>query len=148
MTKEQFYKNCLTSEGKSININMFAPLTLDGSYYKNTKIDVDDMRQWNEIVYLSRYGKVITWEALIDSDKTNEYGEILPDETYGQTLDMQDWEVLTMWDILQRIVWYYENGTIKNKKDIKFYHDLAIKIYHGLNGEDIGVIIKRLSNEL
>lgn len=145
MIKEQFYKNCLTSEGQEINREKFAPLTIDGIYYKNTDIDINDMSRWNEIVYLSKYGKVITWEALLNSDKKNEMGEILPDETFGQVLDMQNWEIYTMWDIMQKTVWYYENRFKPEKKDIKFYRDIAIKVYDNLSGEEIDVTIDKIA---
>ena len=149
MTKEQFYRNCLTSEGREENKNTFRPLTME-TYYKNTQIDINDMRNWNQIVYMSKYGNQITWEAFIDGEIIQEdiknekgeiihyKGEIIPDETFGQLLDQDKWEIYTMWDILQEIINIYENPLLKRpKKDISEYIEWAKNTYNNLKGESV-----------
>lgn len=158
MTKEQFYRNCLTSEGQEINKNTFRPLTME-TYYKNTQIDINDMRTWNEIVYQSKYGNQISWEAFIDGEEVekpvkNDKGEVVgtikeiqPDETFGQLLDQDKWEIYTMWDILQQIINIYENPLLKRpKKDITEYIEWAKNIYNNLKGENIYDIFVNLYN--
>ena len=158
MIKEQFYRNCLTSEGREENKNIFRPLTME-TYYKNTQIDINDMRNWNQIVYLSKYGNQITWEAFIDGETIekpvkNEKGEVVgttkeiaPDETYGQILDQDKWEIYNMWDILQEIINIYENPLLKRpKKDIAEYIEWAKNTYNNLKGESVYYTFLNLYN--
>lgn len=159
MTKEQFYRNCLTSEGQEINKNTFRPLTME-TYYKNTQIDINDMRNWNEIVYLSKYGNQITWEAFIDGEEVekpikNDKGEIIgtikeiqPDETFGQLLDQDKWEIYTMWDIIQKTIWVCENVPPINKKSLQEYSDIAKQVFDMAKGESIAHYIGELTNKI
>ena len=115
MTKEQFFRNCLTEEGRKENQDTFRPLTME-TYYKNTEFDIYDYSQWDKIVYMSKYGNQITWEAFIDGERVEEdvrdengkiilcKGEILPDDTYGDIVSQENWEIYNMWDILQDII--------------------------------------------
>ena len=161
MTKDKFYQNCLTEKGREENKNLLAPITMDGIYYKNTEIDINDMRTWNEIIYLSKYGKEMTWEALIDgeviqedikdeNDRTIHYkGEIVPNETFGQILGQDKWEIYTMWDIIQKTIIVYENvPPIREKKSLQEYADVAKKVYEMAKGESIVYYLGELTNKI
>ena len=151
MTKEQYYSNCLTSEGQEENEQEFNDLKSLKQYYKKD-IDINDYRNWSEIIYIPKNGKQITWEAFIDGVEIekpikNDKGEIIPDETYGQLLDQDKWEIYTMWDILQQIINIYENPLLKRpKKEITEYIEWAKNIYNNLKGEDIYDIFVNLYN--
>ena len=158
MTKEQFYRNCLTKEGQKENEKEFNDLKTLKQYYKKD-IDINDYRNWSEIIYIPKNGKQITWEAFIDGEEVekpikNDKGEtvgtikeIAPNGTYGQILDQDKWEIYTMWDILQQIINIYENPLLKRpKKDITEYIEWAKNIYNNLKGENIYDIFINLYN--
>ena len=154
MTKEQFYRNCLTKEGQEENEKEFNDLKTLKQYYKKD-IDINDYRNWSEIIYIPKNGKQKTWEAFVDGIEINrkdQNGEIIgkqiiPDETYGQLLDQDKWEIYTMWDILQTIINIYENPLLKRpKKDITEYIEWAKNIYNNLKGENIYDIFVNLYN--
>ena len=154
MTKEQFYRNCLTKEGQEENEKEFNDLKTLKQYYKKD-IDINDYRNWSEIIYIPKNGKQKTLEAFvhgIEINRKDQNGEIIgkqiiPDETYGQLLDQDKWEIYTMWDILQTIINIYENPLLKRpKKDITEYIEWAKNIYNNLKGENIYDIFVNLYN--
>lgn len=146
MTKEQFFRNCLTEEGRKENQDTFRPLTME-TYYKNTEFDINDYSQWDKIVYMSKYGNQITWEAFIDgkevekpvydeNDPTKQVGtikEIEPDESFGEILPQENWEIYNMWDILQDIIKAYK----AQHKTIDEYIEMAKQLFENLKGESI-----------
>ena len=58
MTKEQFYKNCFTPEGREKNEKELINLTSLHRYYKKQDIDLNDISNWDEIIYMPTYGNI------------------------------------------------------------------------------------------
>ena len=129
MTKEQFYRNCLTSEGREENNQEFTNLKSLKQYYKKD-IDINDLIQWNEIVYIQKYGK-IQLENEFTGEQEEDYGEIKP---------QQDWGIYTMWDILNTIIYTYEK-VYNQRLSITEYMQKTKELYNLLNGGNINEII-------
>lgn len=85
MTKDNFYRNCLTPEGREKNVKYFNQGLKH--YYKNNDIDITNVKNWNEIVYIPIHGR-----------------ENIDDETISEELQQQDWDIWTMADIMINLV--------------------------------------------
>lgn len=131
MTKEQFYKNCFTEQGKQLIEQEFnTPNTLK-QYYKREDLDLSDIANWNQIVYIPKYGKVDTY-PLYDYDENGE--EIFDFEKYGEILDYHMWEIYSFWDII-----LYTNNRFKgeqNKPSIKRLYKQALNMFNSINSDD------------
>ena len=136
MTKEQFYRNCMTEEGQEENNKEFTNLQTLQRYYKKD-IDINDFTQWKEIVYLSKYAK-----TQLEDENT---GEVTED--YGEIKQQQDWEIYTLWDILDIAIYYYEK-IYKTPQNIAKYIIIAKNIYNRLDGNNLDDIIQGAGKDL
>ena len=81
MTTQQF---CNTNE--ELVEQEYNKLTLPRYYRKN--MNITDLTQWNEIVYIPSNGRI----------------ELYDDETLGQILPKNYWEIYTVWDIITELL--------------------------------------------
>ena len=138
MTKQQFYKNCLTEEGREIIDQEFntTEAMLKGYYKKD--LDLKDINNWDEIIYMPKYAKVNTIDGYFDEEEAN-----------YEILEEKDWKVYTFLDLLKSNYHLLEGKMNKLLEDYaksnninlpKDYNDLVewtIKQYNELKGEDI-----------
>ena len=145
MTKEQFYKNCLTEQGKELIDKEFnKPETMLKGYYKKD-IDLKDINNWDEIIYMPKYAKVNTIDGYFDEEEAN-----------YEILEEKDWKVYSFLDLLKSnyhllenkmnkvLEEYAKNNNIKLPTDYNELVEWTIKQYNELNGEDIFV---KITNE-
>ena len=126
MTKEQFYRNCLTEEGQNRNEKEFTNLKTLKRYYKREDIDLNDMTKWDAIIYIPAYGKI--------DYETNEIHY------------QQYWNIYSFLDIIKIAKRMRENKILqafdKNKNlDLIQY---SIQLFNNLKGE---VLFKPIDTE-
>ena len=126
----------MTEEGQEENNKEFTNLQTLQRYYKKD-IDINDFTQWKEIVYLSKYAK-----TQLEDENT---GEVTED--YGEIKQQQDWEIYTLWDILDIAIYYYEK-IYKTPQNIAKYIIIAKNIYNRLDGNNLDDIIQGAGKDL